>query len=312
MKIFLWTDSKIPNLALMKISAWHKKNGDEVSIDQSTVHPFGANKAYVSCIFKKSLTFVEKLVRYGILTEIGGVAWNLQKVLPPEIEKMKPDYSLYPDCDYSIGYTYRGCPRKCPFCVVPKMPKDETHHLIYEFWNSEYRKIRLLNNNTFADSLWKETFKELIKENLILIEDGFDIRLLDDEKAFYLSRITFEKQIHFAFDNMQDKEAVRKGIKLLAKHGIKPRRLMFYVLSGFNTTFEQDRYRVDLLRSLGVDPFIMLYHKKSKLLNEFARWVNRYQLKKIPFEDFLKYRNYSYLLSKQGPEKQLTFAEEKK
>jgi len=289
MKILLINvDSKIPNLALMKISSYHKSMGDEISFNSG-------QKAYLSCVFEKSKVKIESFYSLGIPMQIGGVGLDPQLVLPDRIEKMKPDYSLYPGCDYSLGYTYRGCPRKCPFCVVPKMPQDTTHHSIHEFWDRKHKNIRLLNNNTFADPLWKETFSEIIENDLILIEEGFDIRLLDDEKALWLSKVKFLKQIHFAFDNLVDEPAVRTGIALLKRHGIRPKRLMFYVLCGYNGSFEEDIYRVKLLNFLGVDPFIMLYDKKLPLLNEFARWVNRFYFR-VSFQEFLRFRNKHYLL----------------
>ena len=283
MKILLIDlDSKIPNLALMKISAYHQSKGDEISFNTG-------EKGYCSIIFQKSRKDIQKLLALKIPIEFGGVGYDPQIKLCKEIESLKPDYSLYPNMDYSLGYTYRACPRRCPFCVVPKMSQDKTHHSIYEFWDPRHRKIRLLNNNTFADPLWKQTFEEIIDNDLMLIDDGFDIRLLDDEKAFCLSKVRFAKQIHFAFDNLSDELAVTSGIKLLEKYGVRAKRLMFYVLCGYNTTFEEDSYRVKLLKSLGVDPFIMLYHKSSVLLNEFARWVNRFYFK-VSFKQFLVYR----------------------
>lgn len=280
-------DSKIPNLALMKLSAWHKAKGDKIIFNYWLE---ACDKQYASCIFSWNGKLLEQIPFPKI--EVGGPGIDLQGSLPQEVDSMMPDYSLYPNSDYSLGYTYRGCPRRCPFCVVPKMPQDQSHHSIYEFWNRKHRKIRLLNNNTFADADWKKTFEELITEKLVLIEEGFDIRLLDDEMAFYLKRVKFEKQIHFAFDNMADEPAVKMGISILREAGIAPRKLMFYVLCGFNTSQEQDLYRVLLLRDLGVDPFVMIYRnheKPTRALKDFARWVNHKAIfKSVKFEDYKK------------------------
>lgn len=269
----------------MKLSAWHKKQSDEVDFN---FHLGKHDKIYASCIF----TWNRNLC-YSIPNAIhGGVGIDFRKTLPPEIDRIKPDYYGLYRCDYSLGYTYRACPRRCPFCVVPKMPQDKTHHSIYEFWEHAHRKIRLLNNNTFADPFWRETFEELIRENLILLEEGFDIRLLDDERAYYLTKIKFEKQIHFAFDNMTDERDIKRGIKVLNRAGIKSRRLMFYVLCGFNTTPEEDMHRVLLLKGLGVDPFVMIYrngNKPTQQLKDFARWVNHKAIfKSVDFKDYKK------------------------
>jgi len=277
-------DGRIPNLALMKISAFQKGLHREVFLNS----PVKSNFTFASCIFTKNKDKVPPDV------VAGGPGYALKSKLPKWIEECKPDYSLYPKIDYSLGYTYRYCPRKCSFCNVWKMGNERgIHHRIYSFLDKRFKRIRILNNNTFADPFWKDTFTEIHKENLIAhFDQGFDIRLLDDEKAHWLKWIKHHKQIYFAFDDIKLEKEVRQGIKLLERAGHNLRKIAFFILTGFNSSFEEDKERVEMLKGLGVDSFVMVYNGKGTLaLRDYARWVNmKWAFKKYTFEEFLMIR----------------------
>lgn len=278
-------DSKLPNLALMKLSAYHKSKGDEVFLDFPLMP---CDTIYASCIYQKNAD------RIPIQAIQGGVGVDPEISLPSSIERMKPDYSLYSKLDYSLGYTYRHCPRKCPWCVVWQMEinKDKTHHSIGEFHNPKFKKIMLLDNNLFADPQWKVTFEEIWDARLRVIEHGFDIRLVDEEKVEALAKTSFVGQIHFAFDQPEHEGFVRRGIQLLQDFGIPLIRCTFYVLCGYNTTPRQDIERVRILRGLGVLPFVMKYHNKSAGLNRFARLASRpAATKKIDWKEYPEWNN---------------------
>ena len=277
-------DSKMPNLALMKLSAWHKVMGDEVFLDFPLMP---VNRTYASCLYQKNANCIPDDVISG------GVGVDPKISLIPKVESMKPDYTLYPNIDFSLGYTYRHCPRRCPWCVVWKMDinKDKQHHSIWKFHDSKFKKIMLLDNNLFADPQWKQTFEEIHDAKLKVIEHGFDIRLLDEEKAEALAKTKFVGQIHFAFDRPQYEDAVRQGIKLLKKAKINLNKITFYVLCGFNTTSHQDIDRIRILRELNVCAFVMKHQNGWKELHDFAFLVNtpRYY-KKI---DWSKYPEWN-------------------
>jgi len=272
-------DSKIPNLALMKLSAWHKRKGDDVEL-YLPISKY--DKVYASKIFLDSLV----LYRYDELGGSGTEKWDI--LLPREAEHIMPDYSLY-NCDYAIGFTTRGCIRNCPFCIVRKKEgKIKANADIYEFW-SRQKKAMLLDNNILAlPSHFERIAKQIIKENIIVdFNQGLDIRLVNRPIAQLLAKIKHWKQLHFAFDNVDIESAVKKGIKILNKAGIKPYRLMFYVLIGFDSTPEQDLYRVELLRALKADPFVMPFNKKDKYQKRFARWVNHKAIfKTVEWKDY--------------------------
>lgn len=242
MKINLVTDAPKHNLCLMKISAWHKKNGDQVYLN--TVGCFDIT--YGSWLYKfsdKAITNVE-----------GGPGVNVAVRLPEKFQQEKPDYSLY-GLDFSLGYTWSWCPRKCEFCIVPKQNNPKTHHSIWNFHNPKFKKICLLNNNTFSDPQWRETFGEIWDADLIVMdENGYDIRLIDEEKADALRKTKFDGYIHYAWDCLEDEEKVLQGLDLAP-------RGMVYVLIGYNTTQDEDFHRCQKIHDKGFDPYIMPYNK---------------------------------------------------
>ena len=259
-------DGKWVNVALMKLSSWHKSQGDQVE----WFYPLSGkyDRVYASKIFD----FTPDCPYLPEGTIRGGSGYgNYEITLTPEQEKAFPDYSLYPEWNAAIGFTTRGCVRRCPFCIVPiKEGRLRVVGDIYDFWNGQ-RKIVLLDNNLTAAPMehFRLILNQIIENNLQPdFSQGLDIRLLNEEQAYLLSKIRIGRNghIHFAWDNINDEEAVRKGIALLAKY-MPLRRIMFYVLIGYNSTPEEDLYRVETLRGLGVGPFVMPYNKKDPIRN---------------------------------------------
>lgn len=259
MKVNILTpDSKKPNLAAMKISAWHKANGDEVELNFPLCN---ADFTYASVLFNWTPDPHADL--------IGGSKYPHIK-LDPEIDKMKPDYSLYPKIDYSLGYTYKACPRTCDFCIVPKQNNDDKHYSIWTFHDPKFKKICLLNNNTLADFLWQETFEEIKDAGLKpILEQGVDCRLVTEENSQYLKEV---KPLYIAWDSPEHEMEILRGLNYLQSAGCKEIRC--YVLIGNNTTEDEDLYRVMKLWELGIDPFVMPKDKNDSYQKRFARWVN--------------------------------------
>ncbi len=260
MKVALITDAKRPSLALMRLSAYHKANGDTVVLNER----LGTDLSYGSWLWHAN----------GFACDVnGGPGFDPTIRLPAEVEAMRPDYSLYPALDYSIGYTWQYCPRRCEFCVVPRQGNPKTHHSIWTFHDAKFQKICLLNNNTFSDPRWRETFEEIWDAGLIIHdENGYDARLLDEEKAEALHRTRWDGAIHFAWDDVRDETAVMRGLKLAKAMHL---RANIYVLMGFNSTLEEDIYRCQKVHDLGFDPFPMVYQRqRAKELCRFARMIN--------------------------------------
>lgn len=263
-------DGKMPNLALMKLSAWHKKKGDEVTLIDISHQKF--DRIYGSKIF------------------VGGSGVNLKAELPKEIEAIEPDWKLFKK-DYKIGFTSRGCIRDCGFCIV-KEKEGPIRETPFDWVNGTDKAV-ILDNNFLASPKWKEKLQYFIRHKTkVCFTQGLDIRLVNDEKAKILSQVKYydrnfrKRRLYFAFDDPKIEANVWEGITCLTLAGVPEFHLMFYVLCGYNTTFEEDYHRFEFLKDSGCLPFIMLYHKKSSKLNKFARWVNKRYYKVCKFEDF--------------------------
>lgn len=288
MKILLIdADGKGPNLALMKLSAYHKARGDKVSLNFALGD---YDKIYASCVFPKNKKNLAKYPHRNI--EMGGSGIDLKKKLPNAIEFMAPDYSLY-NIDYGLGFITRGCIRKCPFCIVPeKEGKLKFAQDPREFKNPLSNKMIFLDGNFLALKNHKLFLSQFIQRKWrIDFNQGLDIRLINRENAQLLRKINWLSYIRFAWDLMETETKVRKGIDILKEAGFK--QIMFYVLAGFNTTLEEDKYRFEILKGLGVTPFVMLYEKEKqpRIKKEFQRWGTMpYFWRKVPFEQFLVHR----------------------
>ncbi len=258
MKISLLTDAPKHNLALMKISAWHKANGDEVKLNMPL---WKADKTYASVLFEwnRDTFFAD---------EYGGPAFNGGY----HGKEIRPDYGLY-GLNFSLGYTYRYCPRKCSFCKVSYLEIPSSLKSIWEFHNSRFNKICLLNNNTFFDTQWRETFEEIWDANLTVVdENGYDLRLIDDEKAEALRRTRFQGKIHYAWDRMSDEKEILRGLSLAPKGVV-------YVLIGYDTSQEEDFYRCQKIIDYGFDPYPMPYNQ-NKQEKMFKRFINTFMWRK--------------------------------
>lgn len=269
MKINLLTDAPKHNLALMKLSTYHKACGDSVELNMPIMP---ADYIYASVLFDWNRNKF-------IADEYGGPAIDNSK-LPDEIEKVPPDYDLFGFC-VSLGYTFRPCYNSCDFCKVPKMDHQDTgHHSIWEFHNTEFNKICLLNNNTFQDSQWKETFEEIWDAKLSVIdENGYDLRLIDDEKAMALSKTKWASPIHFAWDRMVDEPLIVEGLKALARNKLKSTSNGVYVLIGYNTTEAEDLHRCQIIDDYGLTPYPMPYVKNIYTM-KFKRFMNLHYYRK--------------------------------
>ena len=115
MKIGMITDAPMHNLALMKLSAYHKNLGHSVEmIDKNKIQRF--DFVYGSYIFTWNRNKALELKQvYGDKCIIGGTGVDLIKTLSKEIDVLKPDYSLF-NLTNGVGFTRRGCINNCKFC----------------------------------------------------------------------------------------------------------------------------------------------------------------------------------------------------
>lgn len=297
-----------PNLPLMKLSAWHKQQGDSVEWYQPLFSGH-MDRAYVSKVF----SFTPDYEYYIDTDEVikGGSGYcidlvdgkeiyhaELDRKLPPEIEHIYPDYSLYPELkkDTAYGFMSRGCPRGCNFCHVAIKEGRKSYKVadLSEFWNGQ-KNIVLLDPNTIACSDWRDILQQLIDSGAwVDFSQGVDIRLMTEEKAEMIKRIKI-KNIHFAWDRYEDKDKIVPKFKMFSElTGWDRRKMTVYVLTNFDTTIEQDLERIYTLRELGYWPYVMIYDKEhtksTDTVRKLQRWVNmRAIFESTPrFEDYQK------------------------
>lgn len=283
----------MPNLALMKLAKHHLNEGDEVILGiDATV-----DRAYISVIWPQNRAQALGVAKWFPDAEVvmGGTGFNYSITLPDEVEHQMPAYELW-GTDYSMGFTSRGCIRHCPFCIVPSKEGDiKPHSPLSEFLHPGHDKVMIMDNNLLAAPNCIDVLDDLHARNLkVNFTQGLDIRLVTDELASKLVRLRYRSStfasnyIHFAFDSPSTEPIIRRGISTLLSAGFSPKNLVFYVLVGYDTTFEEDmhRYRV-LWDELGCWPFIMNYNNgPDPRLRAFSRWVNRRLHKTIPWEEY--------------------------
>ena len=290
-----------PNLALMRISAWHKAQGDEVEWWMGDL--FHYDIVYKSKVFSDAYSQdiddpmnADKVVKggtgYAISMADGREVYNKSAdgVLADEIERMKPDYSIYPEYDFAIAMTTRGCPRGCPFChVVPKEGRC-SHKVadVSDFYDGQ-KRIEILDPNITACKERFDLYDQYIETKAtITFNQGLDIRFITERDIEYISKMK-TKSLHFAWDNPKDD--LKPKFEMFAQAYTKSKEhISVFCLTNFNSTLEEDLYRIYTLRDLGYYPYVMVYDKPhaSKEIKRLQRWVNnRIIFKSCPrFEDY--------------------------
>ena len=270
-------EPQINNTALMKISGYHKKQGDtvEMYIDFFRNH---YDKIYCSSLF--DFTPKHQVPENAIC---GGTGFDIKKKLPKDIDDCDLDYSIFPDCKSSYVWFSRGCIRNCPFCIVRKK-EGYIYSVDPTNINPRGTVIEIMDNNFFANPEWKNSEKYLDKwQQSINFSSGIDVRIFEPEQALFINKYKI-KRVHTAWDD--PKIDLIPKFKEIIKH-IKPYKIMAYVLIGFDSTPEEDLMRVTKLWELKIDPFVMPYNKKDKYQKRFARWVNHKAVfKTVEWKDY--------------------------
>ena len=298
-----------PNLPLMKISAYHKSLGDHVEwYDAFAGLVEEYDKVYMSKVFSFTPDYDRPI--YAKEIDKGGSGYcislingkevyekNKDKNLPDEIEHIYPDYSIYPDLtkDTAFGFLTRGCPRGCDFCHVKDKEGRCSHKVadLSEFWRGQ-KNIVLCDPNILACKDHMDLLKQLADSGATVeFNQGLDIRLITDKNLELLKEIKL-LNIHFAFDRWQDKDIIEPRLRAFKEktgYDKDKGRVMVYILCNFDTTIEQDLYRIQLCRELRFSPYPMIYDKEhcDPIYKDIQRWCNNFIFWKVTtFEEYKK------------------------
>lgn len=264
-----------PNYALMQVSSFYKNKGEEAE------HYLALNRQNYSLIYASScFDFSDK--SYVTAEMIcGGTGFQKFNELPFEIQSCEPDYSIYPNVDFSIVWFDMGCFRKCPFCLVHKLGP---HREVDRRFLNPIGKFIKIQDDQFFYGRWNRKIKWLEKQGQPVDIQNVDARTFKKEYADALSCLDLHTRIKMAWDNPKDD---LKPIFEKISKWIKPWKIMVYVLIGYWSNEKQDLERVETLRGLGFDPYIMPFNKNDPYQKRFARWVNHKAIfKSVKWKDY--------------------------
>lgn len=310
-------DGKLPNMALMRLSAWHRENGDQRVLMRTPYRRLDEpdyKRVYGSAIFGFSSRAVERLRLEWPDAIIGGTGSGSWRTLEQmeAFEDRGLDYSIYPDFTASMGFTQRGCRLSCSFCVVPKKEgKPYSVSTIADIYRGEGhpKHLHLLDNDFFGGPHWRDRIAE-IKDGCFKVSftQGVNVRVLTNEIAQALAQVEYrddsfqKRRIYTAWDNIADETPFFRGINRLEDAGIPPSHVMAFMLIGFdeNETWDRLFYRFNRMVERGVLPYPMVYGDKKRFLpiggyngriahktiGDFQRWANTGLYRAIPFDAY--------------------------
>ena len=290
-----------PNLALMRISAYHKQKGDVVEWWETDLIHYDI--VYMSKVFSDAYSKdatepmnADKIIRggtgYAISLQDGREVFDKNKHsdLPPEMERCFPDYSIYPQYDFAVSMTSRGCPRGCSFCHVQAKEGCRSYKCadVSDFWNGQ-KEIKILDPNITACRDKRELMAQYRETGARLdFTQGLDIRLLNDADMDDINHMRL-RTLHFAWDNPRD-DLEQKFRDFAQGFRRKSNIGMVYVLVNFDSTMAENLYRIQILRGLCFDPYVMVYDKPHapKEIRQLQRWCNN----KIIFKSCPRFEDY--------------------
>lgn len=307
--LLLHLDGKLPNLALMRLHAYHRALGDQVELREvETIEDLQPrlgdpawDRVYGSLIFERTRPLAREAQRLYPGIELGGTGWDFEHgvqvrktELPADVAAASPDYSGYPWFANSIGFAQRGCRFQCSFCVVPRKEGRVAQVSTLEaIWRggAHPRRVVLLDNDFFGNPLWREVIADAKRLGIaIAVIQGINARLLSDEQAAAIASVRWmaedfsRRRVYTAWDKEDDERTFFRGLDRLKAHGISPDSMLVYMLVGHapGETHADRDYRRAKLREYGARPYPMPYVRDGELgaeLVAFQRWcIQRHDL----------------------------------
>lgn len=296
-------DGALPNLALMKLTHWHRQRGDDVTltreIEPNLFEP-RYDRVYGSAIFDFSAARLERFTTAWPGAVVGGTG-TASKATVEEITGSAHrgwDYSGYPHFQESIGFSQRGCRLRCGFCkVTDKEGANRVEGAIWEIWRGDPypRKLHLLDNDFFGSPEWRERIDEIKTGGFkVCLSQGINLRLIDDEGAAALATIEYRntkfnrRQLYTAWDNIGHEKIFFRGVDRLERAGIPPKQLMAYMLIGYDPaeTWARIWHRFNAMVARGIEPYPMVYNRARADLLCFQRWVITGLYRIVPWPEY--------------------------
>jgi hypothetical protein len=288
-----------PNLPLMKLSAWHKQNGNIAEwYDPIRALTEGEyDLVYMSKVFTFTPDYDNQIYAKEIIKNGTGYYYpSGGDPLPDKIEHIYPDYNLYGIKDTAYGFLTRGCPKGKihKYCIVSEKEGYCSHKVsdLSEFWRGQ-KNIVLLDPNITACNNCKDLFRQLIDSKAwVDFSQGLDMQIMTEDKADLLKRMKI-KTVHFALDNWNEYESAIPKFKAFKEiTGWDKRKMGVFVLTNYDTTHEQDLERIYALRDLGYHPYVMIYEKEKTSPKDTVRKLQRWVNSKIIFEKIPRFEDY--------------------
>lgn len=295
-------DGALPNLALMRLSHWHKQRGDTVHytrVARREVFEPQYDRVYGSSIFKFSADKTARFKEWFPDAVLGGTGTDSLSTVEEIIgDHAGLDYDHWPTFDASIGFTQRGCRLACKFCVVPKKEgKPKGASTIAEIWRGEPwpKHIHLLDNDFFGGPDWQERIAEIRDGGFkVSFTQGINVRMVTPEVAAAIASVEYRnnkfdrRMLYTAWDNLKDGDVFFRGVDTLEAAGVPPKHLMAFMLIGFdkNETWDRIHHRFDRMVERGILPYPMPFDQKRKDLKQFQRWAVTGLYRAIPFDQY--------------------------
>ena len=293
--------SNYPNLALMKISAYHKQNGDNVEWYTPFAEKYDI--VYVAKVFSFTNDYMY-VVNNADCVVRGGTGYDYRTVLPTQIDRMQPDYTLYTYIDRHTAYGFltRGCPNKCKWCVVPKKEGNIRPYMdVDDIAIDNRHNLVLMDNNILAAGDYAmEQFEKIINSRYrVDFNQGLDARLVDDEVAKMLAKIRWISSIRFGCDTPTQIVEVEKAISLIDQYSANPKHYFLYTIitKDMNESYERiSHFRRNKRIRVQAQPYRDLDNSKQVLpqwQKDMARWANRKEIfKTVDFKDYVPRKGF--------------------
>lgn len=228
----------------------------------------------------------------------GGTGYDVERQLPEEIDRLQPDYSIYPNVpkDTAYGFLTRGCPNKCPWCVVPRKEGAIRPYMdIDEIAIEGRRKIVLMDNNILAAGTYAiEQLEKIIQRGYkVDFNQALDARLVTEEIAKLLAKVKWlDNRIRFGCDTKGQIIECERAMEMINRYGFTGQYFLYTMIGGksdFKESYERIQHwwiKMRAVRDAGKGRPVYAYAQPYRDPNnpkqiipqwqkDMARWVNK-------------------------------------